>query len=185
MSTQPNKLSHPISGVFGQIKLDFSPEFDEPLEIEERFTHKANYPTTLAYLHIYLDNQEVSQNVSSAYLLFLMDHLLAAIPMVLEGKEATAEWVSDPWQLDLVGLPATNQLQMTLRLSQRIPVLDRVKVPLDQFCQSVIELAYRWGEYLGESYPEEIHDSQKGKAYQRFTAHLNTAKAAMQKLGLV
>ncbi|CAG0933218.1 hypothetical protein TFLX_02972 [Thermoflexales bacterium] len=59
-----------FTGTFGRIHLEFIPE--RPLMEDERYRHKANYPTTMAFLNIYLDGENASEIVPSAHFLGLL-----------------------------------------------------------------------------------------------------------------
>lgn len=159
------------------IRLVATPEHP-PLEMHERYTHKANYPTTLAFLHVYLDGTDVTADISSAYMLLLLDHLLAGIGRLLKGDDANAEWFSDPWTLRMHPLVTKDRLFLTLDLGHRPTPLKNVEISLDQFVQEVINLAKKWREYLEETYSDEIFHPEKGEQFRRFEQHLKNAELA-------
>lgn len=178
MHIQQNDNHEVCSGSFSMVELDFTPEFP-PLEPEERFSHKANYPTTLAYVHISLDQQLTSRNVSSAYLLLLLDGLLAGLVKLCAGQTATAEWFSDPWQIVMRSVPESNIAYITLQMPGKHVVIQDAAVPLDKWGDAVMELASKWSLYLTSIYPDEVEHPEKGKAFERFKGHVSNARTAL------
>jgi hypothetical protein len=177
--SQPDKWPYSTyTGTYGHVRFAFSPE--PPLTAAERFSHKANYPTTLAYFHIYLDGEAASQHLPSGYVLWILGGMLGGLPDVLAGGTATAQWFSDPWQFDLHGLPAQNQLVLTLHVPDLWVAIHAAHVPLDQFGREVLRVAHAWLHYLDGLYHDEMMDVQKGDQYRLFLSHLRKAEHAVR-----
>jgi hypothetical protein len=162
------------------IRLIAVPEFP-PFEMHERITYDANYPTTLAHLHIYLDGINATSDISSAYMLWLSDHLLVGVSELLEGNDVTAKWFSDPWQLEMHPHVNSNRLLLTLNMLRRPTPINNVEVPLDQFIQEVIKLGKSWGKYLEQIYLDEIYHPEKGEQFRRFEKHLMSGELAWKR----
>ncbi len=161
-------------GSFEKLKLDYSPE--PPLSSNEHSRLSENYPTELAYLHIYLDGNDAAIGLPPTYLLLLLDHLLAQFGDIMNGNRVMAEWFSDPWRLELKGRPSQNRILITLQVPNRWVAIQEACVPLDQFGKELLSLARNWGRYLEEIYPNEIADPDWGKQYRRFVAYLEDAQ---------
>jgi hypothetical protein len=131
MRNQTVEPLEPVTGVFSEIVLSFVPEFPPLPEDERRSTE--NYPTTLAYLHVLLDGRNVSNRVSSAYILWLLDHLLHGIGDLVCGRSAVAGWVADPWRFDLESDPEPDQVEMILHFPPKRVAMKSCIVPLGKF----------------------------------------------------
>ncbi len=83
----PTKPLKTFTGSFQNIHLDFAPE--PPLTEEERSHYSANYPTTMAFLRVYLDGQDATELLPSGYLLLILDGLLRAYPNNPAARKAT------------------------------------------------------------------------------------------------
>ena len=125
---------------------------------------------TLAYLCVYLDGKNVSNRVPSAYILWLLDHLLHGIGDLVCGRPAVAKWVADPWRFDLESDPEHDQVEITLHLPPKWVAMKNCIVPLGTFGRAVLRLAADLDEYLIEHYPDEVFDALKGEQYRRFKA---------------
>lgn len=169
-----------LLGRFMNIRLDATPEHP-PLEMHERYTHKANYPTTLAYLKIFLNDREVTSDVPSAYMLLLLNHLLVGVDKLLTGHDVIAKWFSDPWQLEIHPILSRNRLLLTLQLSEQWVAFKNVEVSLDRFVEEVLMLAKNWRRYLHEIYLDEIRHPEKGEQFRRFEQHLKSAEFAWKR----
>jgi hypothetical protein len=156
------------------IRLRAIPEHP-PIEVHERYEHKANYTTTLAYLHILIDGENVIPNVSSAYMMWLLDHLLAGVAKLLQGKDVEVPWVADPWQLDLHPMLKKNRVRLTFRMPARIR---DIEVPLEWFIQEAIGLGKSWRKYIVGIYPDEVFHPEKGRDFRLFEKHLQSAEEA-------
>lgn len=176
----PSKPLRTFTGSFQDIRLDFTPE--PPLTEQERYRHRQNYPTELAYLHVYLDVEDAAERLPSGYLLLILDGLLSGFADLATGQAimATAQWLSDPWQFDLRGDPAHNRVYITLHVPGRWVAMREVSVPLDRFGEEVVRLAQRWEKYLHSLYHEEMIDAEWGKDYRLFQQHLKRAQQALR-----
>lgn len=164
------------------IRLDVTPEHP-PLDMHERYTHKANYPTTLAYLNIFLEDREVTSDVPSAYMLLLLHHLLTGVEKLLAGHDVIAKWFSDPWQLEMYPIKSIDRLRLTLHIPGHWVAFENVEVSLSQFIEEVLKVAKNWRKYLQETYSDEIYHLEKGEQFRRFEQHLKSAELAWQKSG--
>lgn len=169
----PNKPIRGVSGSFDTIKLDFSA--GPPLREQEKYKHKANYPTTLAKIHVLLNGKDAAQQVPSGHVHFILISLLHGVPLLLQGKSITADWVSDPWQFDVHGYPNRNRVAITLHVPEQWVAMSDVNVPLDQFGQEIIKLGQRWRKYLEQTYEAEVHRDGFNQQYINFVGYLNTA----------
>ncbi len=176
----PTKPLKTFTGSFQNIHLDFAPE--PPLTEEERSHYSANYPTTMAFLRVYLDGQDATELLPSGYLLWILDNLLSGFADLVTGQATTAAsgWGSDPWRFDLHGDPVHNRVYITLHVPGRWVAMHDVQVPLDQFGHEIIHLAERWQRYLDSLYHEEMVDPAWGKDYRLFEHHLKRAREALQ-----
>jgi hypothetical protein len=174
----PTKFPKTFTGSFHDIRLDFTPE--SPLTEDERADYSENYPTELAYLHVYLAGEDAAGLVPSAYLLLLLDHLLSNFADLTAGQAATARWFSDPWRFDLKGDPANNRVFITLHVPGRWVAMRDVSVPLDRFGQEVIKMAQKWASHLDNLYHDEIVDPKWGEQYRRFERLLEDAQKALR-----
>ncbi len=59
----PSRPLRTFTGPFQDIRLDFTPE--PPLTEQERSHYSQNYPTTLAYLHVYLGEEDATELLPS------------------------------------------------------------------------------------------------------------------------
>jgi hypothetical protein len=173
--SQPIDPLVPCTGSFRDVSLEFVPD-GPPLSNGERSDLFPNYPTELAFLHVFLDGKNVTGSVPSAYMLLLLDHLLSSLGDLVQGNPAVAMWFADPWQFDLVGDPAQDRVIVTLHVPGRWEAMKDVLVPLSRFGRSVIRVADGWREYLIKNYPVEISDHTKDAQYKRFTEHLTRAR---------
>jgi hypothetical protein len=140
----------------------------------------ANYPMRLAWLRVYLDEEEALpiDRMPSAYGFNLFTGLLKALPMVRAGKSATASWLSDPWRIDLSGDPDRDVVILTVHLPEHIAPLDKVSVPLSSFTREVFRICRKWLRYINEVYSEETEDPKLGEEYRRFRQLLLDAERA-------
>ena len=161
-------------GSFENISLKFTPQFP-PLSVEERSLSRPNYPTVLAYLHVYIDGNNVTEQVPSAYMLWLLDHMLSGFPDLFRGNCVVADWDSDPWRFDLKGELIHDRIYITLHVPGKWVAMKNVSVPLSKFGRAVIRLAHEWKDYLLNIYAEEILDPVKGSDYQSFLKYLRQA----------
>ncbi len=169
-----------FTGSFQDIRLDFTPE--PPLTEQERYHHRQNYPTTLAYLHVYLDGEDAAELLPSGYLLLILDGLLSGFADLATGQATTAaaQWLSDPWRFDLRGDPVHDRVYITLHVPGRWVAMRDVCVPLDQFGREVIRLAQRWEKYLDSIYHGEMTHPEWGKDYRLFQEHMKRAQQALR-----
>lgn len=180
MHSQPTKFLKTFTGCFDRIRLDFTPD-GPPLTAEERSRTSANYPTSLAFLHIRLNGKDAAELLPSGYLLLILDHLLGKFSGLTGGQVITAEWFSDPWQFDLRGDPAHNRVYITLHVPGHWVAMQDVSVPLDNFGDELIRVAEKWEEYLLRHYQEEMLDpGEWGDQYRRFKRYLQDAHKAIQ-----
>lgn len=170
-----------ISGNFQDIRLGFTSE--PPLEEEERYQQSANYPTTLAYLHIYLNGSDAATLVPSGYMLWILGSLLNGIAEILSqtSVSTTANWYSDPWRLDLYSNLNKNKVYLTLHIPERRVVIQNVCVPLDKFGYELIRISKKWLQHLDSLYHEEITDPDLGRQYSQVENYLKKANQALQK----
>jgi len=176
----PSRPLRTFTGPFQDIRLYFTPE--PPLTEQERSHYSQNYPTTLAYLHVYLGEEDATEFLPSGYLLWILDGLLHGVADLVTGRSATAtsDWGSDPWQFDLRGDPAHNRVYITLHVPGRWVAMRDVFAPLDRFGEEVIRLAQKWEKYLHSLYHEEMIDPEWGKDYRLFQQHLKRAQHALR-----
>ena len=169
-----------FTGFFEQVGLSFTP--DLPVPDEERSQYKANYPTSLAFLHIYLDGEDATRQIPSGYLLPILEGLLVGTAGIISGQliAAMAHWYSDPWQLELQGDLAHDRIILTLESPGRWVAMRDVELPLARFAWAVIAVAEQWAQYLEIHYHGELADPEKGKAYEQFLDRLRAAKASLQ-----
>jgi hypothetical protein len=179
--TQQNRPIHTFTGSFDTIKLDFTP--DPPLSEREMSKHRANYPTRLAKLHVYLDGADAGWPTPSSYLFFILNHLLDGMPTLIDGQVVTAPWFSDPWQFDIRGRPQHNGVLITLHVPERWVAIHNASVPLSQFGNEVIDLARRWMKYLEVTYPQELVNPDFNQQYLQFKQQLEKAKKALHQYG--
>lgn len=174
-----NKPLRTFTGAYDDIRLDFTPE--PPLTEEERSQYSQNYPTEMAYLHIYLDGENAAELLPSGHLLWILDSLLSDFADIATGRALTASsaWVSDPWQFDLRGDPAQNRIFITLHVPERWVAMRDVAVPLDRFGAELLHLAQRWEQYLLSLYLDEMMDPDWGKDYRLFQRHVQRAQHAL------
>ncbi|MEM7534728.1 MAG: hypothetical protein AAF639_21295 [Chloroflexota bacterium] len=168
-----------ITGTFEDITLEIVPE-SPPLEEHERSVISPNYPTVLGYVHIYLDGKNRTKKVPSAYVMFLIDHLLGKFEQLLQGEVVIAEWVSDPWQFELTPLVEQNRLKITLHVPNKWVALQNVDIPLSQFYAEVIHAAEQWKMYLAQHYGDEIENPDKNRDYQKYEQFIEIAKNVLQ-----
>lgn len=175
----PNKPLRTFTGAYDDIRLDFTP--GPPLTEEERYRHRQNYPTTLAYVHVYLNGEDAAELLPSGYLLWILDNLLSGFADIATGRALTesSSWGSDPWQFDLRGDPAQNRIFITLHVPERWVAMHDVAVPLDRFGAELLHLAHRWERYLLSLYLDEIMDPAWGEDYRLFQRHVERAQHAL------
>lgn len=169
-----------VRGNFQDIRLDFTPE--PPLTEKERSRVSANYPTTLAYFHIYLNEHDATVSLPSGYMLWILGGLLSGFADLVSGQTttATAYWHSDPWCFDMRSNLAHNRVYITLHVPERWIAMRDVGIPLDRFGREVIRISQKWLKYLDSLYHEEIIDSKWGEQYRKFEGHLKRAQKALQ-----
>jgi len=169
-----NKHLKTWTGSFEKLKLDYSPVL--PLSPNELSKLSENYPTESAYLHVYLDGNDTTIGLPSAYLLLLLDHLLTQFGNLMNGDRIIAEWFSDPWRLELEAKPSQNRILITLQVPNRWVAIQEACAPLDQFGKELLNLARNWARYLEEIYHDEINDPEWGEQYRRFVGYLEDAE---------
>jgi hypothetical protein len=169
-----------VTGNFQDIRLDFTPE--APLEEKERSRVRANYPTTLAYLHIYLNGKDVTASLPSGYMLWILAGLLRGFTDLVSGQTtiAQANWYSDPWCFELRSNLKQNRVYITLHIPEQCIVMQDVGIPLDSFGHEIIRISQKWLKYLDRVYYEEIVDSKLGSEYRQFEKHLKNSQKALQ-----
>ncbi len=176
----PTKPLKTFTGLFNAVRLDFTPE--SPLAEEERSKFSANYPTTLAFLHVYLDGQDAAELIPSGYLMGILNGLLDGFAVLATGQGAPSPvgWGSDPWQFGLRSDVSHNKVYITLHVPGRWVAMQDVSVPLDRFGQEVIRLAEKWERYLHRFYHKEMLDPKWGEHYRHFRHYIARAKEALR-----
>jgi hypothetical protein len=167
-------------GTFESVKLAFKAE--PPLSEEELSPTSADYPTHLAYLHLYLDGQDATELLPSAYMLWLLGDLLRGLAdlTTYQSRTATAQWWSDPWRFELRGDPAHNRLYVTLHVPGRWVAMEDVSVPLDVFAREVILLAQEWRGYLETLFHEELTHPEWSGQIRKYDSWLQRAQEALE-----
>ena len=178
----PSEPLRKFTGAHKTAHLSFTPE--APLAMAERSQYRANYPTAMAHLHLYLGEEDVTKLLPSGYLLWILIDLLKGLSDMLTNQAETAvsDWGSDPWQFDLRGDATRDVVEVTLHVPRSDwIVMDKVELPLGGFTSEVIRLAQEWSKWLNTHYYSEISDPEWGSTYRRFQDYLYQAQAALQK----
>lgn len=185
MHSQTSNSYKPFTGTFERVQLEFVPE--PPLTEEERYNYKANYPTEMAFLNIYLDGENASEIVPSGYFLGLLIGLLDSFVRLATRHTvtATATWgPSDPWRLDLSSNCARGQIGIDLYVPDLwVPIRDAC-VPLIQFGRELVVMAQKWDKYITDLYQGEITKPGWEGHYLSYKDYLTKAEETLASLYL-
>ena len=179
MDFQSNEQIKTYTGSYDSVHLGFTPD-GPPLSEAEKSKRGANYPTRMAFLHVYLGGEDAASQVPSGHLFSILLGLLQDLPDLLSGKSIKVNWLSDPWQLDIRGDPTRNCAYITLHVPNRWVSIDAARVPLDILGEEVVRIAQKWKGYLLKFYEDEMLNLQLGEPYQEFKSALRQAAIAMR-----
>lgn len=173
MRNKQNKAAITHTGKFDNVKLSFTP--DEPLSDRERYKYKANYPTTQAKIHMHLNGEDVLHATTPGYVLYILQHFLESIDLLIRGQSISVSWVSDAWQFDIDSLPKQGIVLITVHIPDEYIVAQSIEVPLFLFCEQIIAMAKEWVKHLKSVYPQEISDPKFNQPYLQLNRSIDKA----------